>query len=110
MRTLIALALAAFAAGCAVTLPVTGQLEHGGETFTGAATGHLGGSGNLRIVSSRGTVCTGQFVYESPRRGAGVFTCDDQRSGPFTFTSAGVRGAGVGTLGGEKFIFTFGAF
>ena len=94
--------------GCSLTLPVRGQLESGTETFTGEATGYLDGAGDLRIVSSEGTVCTGNFVYVTRRNGEGVFTCDDGRSGPFTFVSTGQRGTGTGRLGNETFTFTFG--
>ena len=95
-------------AGCGMTLPVQGQLESGKETFTGSATGYLDRSGDLTIVSSGGTTCTGDFVYTSRRRGEGVFQCSDGRSGPFSFVSTGMSGTGTGRLGGENFTFTFG--
>lgn len=94
--------------GCSMTLPVQGQVQNSTETFSGTATGYLDGGGNLKIVSSKGAVCEGNFVYTSSREGKGIFHCDDKRSGPFEFVSTGTRGTGTGDLGGERFIFTFG--
>jgi hypothetical protein len=95
-------------AGCSMTLPVTGQVQGTGETFSSKATGHLDGAGELTIVSNRGPTCTGRFVYTTGRRGEGTFTCTDGRSGPFTFVSTGSRGTGSGQLDGRLFTFTFG--
>lgn len=94
--------------GCSMTLPVRGQAQYSTETFSGTATGYIDGGGNLKIVSSKGSVCEGSFVYTSSRQGKGVFNCDDKRSGPFEFVSTGSRGTGFGDLSGERFIFTFG--
>ena len=107
-RILVLGALAAGLSGCSLTLPVRGQVQNSDETFTGTATGHMDGAGNLGIVSSKGAVCDGDFVYVTPRRGEGVFTCGDGRSGPFQFVSTGSRGTGHGSLGGQNFTFTFG--
>jgi hypothetical protein len=105
---LAALLVPAFT-GCTVTLPVRGQIQNSTETFTGTATGHLNGGGSLRIVSSNGAACEGNFVYVTHRQGEGVFNCNDGRSGPFAFVSTGTSGTGHGTLGIERFIFTFGS-
>jgi hypothetical protein len=94
--------------GCTMTLPVRGQVQTTQETFSGTATGHLDGGGNLTMVSSKGAVCKGNFVYVNRRQGEGVFNCDDGRSGPFTFVSTGTAGTGYGSLGSERFTFTFG--
>lgn len=94
--------------GCSMTLPVKGQLQNVPETFSGTATGYMDGGGNLKIVTSNGAVCEGNFVYVNRRQGSGVFACDDKRSGPFEFVSTGTRGTGYGSLGGERFTFTFG--
>ena len=102
------LASAVLLVSCSMTLPVRGNVMNSGETFTGTATGYMDGGGNLTIVTSKGATCKGNFVYVSGRDGEGVFTCDDGRSGPFTFVSTGTRGTGKGDLGGERFIFTFG--
>jgi hypothetical protein len=109
-KILLSLGLIGFALlqACSMTLPVKGQLQNSTETFTGTATGYLDGGGNLKIVSSKGSVCEGNFVYVNGRQGSGVFFCDDKRSGPFNFVSTGSRGTGHGSLGGERFIFTFG--
>jgi len=103
---LIALVLVS---ACSTTLPVDGQLQKTNETFSGTATGYLDGSGHLTIVSNKGATCTGNFVYVTSRKGEGIFTCDDGRSGPFEFVSAGRRGTGHGELANEKFVFTFGS-
>jgi hypothetical protein len=95
-------------ASCSMTLPVTGQVQSTGETFSGSATGKMDGAGHLTIVSSKGATCRGNFVYVSSREGEGTFNCSDGRSGPFTFVSTGSRGTGKGTLDGQPFIFTFG--
>lgn len=95
-------------AACSMTLPVRGNVMNSSETFTGTATGYMDGGGNLTIVSSKGAICKGNFVYVSRRDGEGVFTCDDGRAGPFAFVSTGTRGIGKGDLGGERFVFTFG--
>jgi hypothetical protein len=100
--------IAVVSAGCTMTLPVRGQVQNSPETFRGTATGHLDGGGNLTMVSSKGAVCKGNFVYVTHRHGEGVFSCDDGRSGPFTFVSTGTAGTGYGTLGNERFTFTFG--
>jgi hypothetical protein len=93
---------------CSMTLPVRGQIQGTGETFTGTATGRIDGGGFLKIVSSQGTVCEGNFAYTSGREGKGIFNCDDGRSGPFEFVSTGLRGTGFGELENERMTFTFG--
>jgi len=109
MTRTIAVALAAcILQACSITLPVQGRVQNSTETFTGTATGYLDRSGNLRITSTKGTVCSGDFVYTSSSHGEGVFSCDDGRSGPFQFASTGMRGTGYGDLGGQRFTFTFG--
>ncbi len=91
-----------------MTLPVRGQLQGSDETFSGSATGYIDGGGTLKMVSSRGTTCEGDFVYVTRRQGSGVFTCNDNRSGPFEFVSTGKRGTGTGNLSGQPFVFSFG--
>lgn len=91
-----------------MTLPVRGQVQNSDETFSGTATGYMDGGGNMMLVSSKGAVCKGNFVYVTGRNGEGVFSCDDGRSGPFQFVSTGSRGTGYGDLGGQRFTFTFG--
>ena len=85
-------------------------MQNSDETFTGTATGHLSGGGVLTIVSNKGAVCKGNFVYTTGRNGEGVFACDDGRSGPFQFASTGAAGTGFGDLGDQRFTFTFGSF
>lgn len=96
-------------AGCSMTLPIQGQMQNSSETFTGVATGYLDGGGDLKIVSSKGVTCKGNFVYITDRQGRGIFTCDDKRTGPFEFVSTGKRGTGTGEMSnGDRLIFTFG--
>ena len=109
MRHVLTLAVLAIGlSACSLTLPVRGQVQNSDETFTGSATGYMDRSGNLSITSSKGTVCSGDFVYVTLRTGEGVFTCNDGRSGPFRFVSTGSRGTGYGSLGGQNLTFTFG--
>lgn len=104
-----AIALALVVAGCSLTLPVRGELLNSDERFSGSATGYRDGSGVLKVTSTTGTVCTGKFVYETSRKGAGTFQCTDGRTGPFQFVSTGRSGNGWGEFGdNRKFTFTFG--
>jgi len=79
-----------------MTLPVRGSIQDSTETFSGSATGYMDGSEVLKVTSSRGVVCSGNFVYVSHREGKVVFACDAIRSGPFEFVSTGTRGTGSG--------------
>ena len=104
----ITLVTSAVLSACSVTLPVRGQMEDSSAVFTGSATGHMDGAGELSIVSVDGTTCKGTFVYVTHRNGEGTLNCADGRSGPFAFVSAGTRGTGHGMLNGKRFTFTFG--
>ena len=108
MKQILIFASIAFLLGGCMTLAVKGQVQNSTETFTGTATGYMSGSGDLKIVSTKGAVCEGNFVYVTMRQGSGVFNCNDGRSGPFQFDSTGSAGVGSGSLGNEKFTFTFG--
>lgn len=108
MKQTTIIAAACLAAGCSMTVPVRGMVQGSSETFTGTATGGLGGGGSLTVTSSLGPTCVGDFVYVTRREGEGVFNCSDGRTGPFTFVSTGTRGTGHGDLGGQRFTFTFG--
>lgn len=108
MRSLVLITAALLLGGCSLTLPVQGLMQNGQERFTGTATGHMDGGGNLTVTTTSGATCRGTFVYVTSREGAGSFECSDGRSGPFEFVSTGSRGTGKGELGGESFTFTFG--
>lgn len=95
-------------AGCSATAEVQGQSADGTEIFSGTAQGKMDGSGVLQVRSNLGRSCTGNFVYETNRRGAGNFACTDGSSGPFEFTSTGSTGVGTGNIDGKVFTFTFG--
>lgn len=101
--------MAAGLAGCSLTLPVRGQVSESAETFTGTATGYADGAGDMTISTNRGATCSGAFVYVNRRQGEGTFTCNDGRTGPFSFVSTGQRGTGTGNLGGKPVTFTFGS-
>lgn len=96
-----ALIIPLLCSACSMTLPVEGQVQSTGETFSGSATGHLDGAGTLTIHSNKGATCTGDFVYATAREGEGTFHCTDGRSGPFSFVSTGSRRTGKGTLDGQ---------
>lgn len=102
------LAAMIFLTACSMTLPVQGVIPDTSETITGKATGYTNGSGTLNIATSKGTTCSGNFVYVTQRQGEGVFNCSDGRSGPFSFVSTGSNGTGHGNFGGKPFTFTFG--
>jgi len=97
-------------AACGSTIPVTGQMQRTDETFSGqvSGSGYRNGSGALTLVSSRHVTCKGDFVYTSVRRGEGVLSCDDGRTGPFHVVGVGSSGNGYGDLAGQRFTFTFG--
>jgi hypothetical protein len=105
------LIVAATLTGCYSTLPVRGQVQGANEQFSGTAKGSLTGNGELTVVTTKGTRCTGAFTYITTTIGAGVFSCDDGRSGPFRFVASTSRssGVGVGDLEGHKLTFTFGS-
>lgn len=91
-----------------MTLGVQGTVGNSRETFFGEATGYMDGSGVITIRSEQGPTCRGAFVYITSRQGEGTMTCDDGRTGSFSFVSTGHSGTGKGKVGGEEFIFTFG--
>lgn len=94
--------------GCTLTLPVSGQLQTTKEAFTGHATGHMDGAGEIELVMADSTKCLGTFVYVNGRQGAGTLKCTDGRTGTLEFVSTGKRGTGSGSLNGAPFTFTFG--
>lgn len=87
---------------------VEGVVEGGRETFRGETFREIDGGGVLAVRSSSGALCTGDFVYVRPRQGEGAFRCSDGRTGPFSFVSTGFRGTGMATVGGRRFVFSFG--
>ena len=96
-------------AGCSTAMrPVRASILESTETFSGKMTEGTRGSGQMRLMSSRGVVCQGDFVYRLGGEGSGVFNCTDLRWGHFEFLSSGTRGADVGDLAGQRITFTFG--
>src|ERR1700676_963510 len=100
-RLALLCALAIALSACSVTVPVRGEIQNVNETFAGTTTGYMDRSGILTVICSKGASCTGDWVLETSRTGAGVFRCNDGRSGPFQFVSTGRHGNGQGSLGGQ---------
>jgi hypothetical protein len=107
LKACIAAAALASLAACAAHR-VEGLVEGGREAFSGGSFREVDGGGVLTVRSSLGAVCSGDFVYVRPREGVGTFSCSDGRTGPFSFVSTGLRGTGTGTVGGRRFVFSFG--
>jgi hypothetical protein len=95
---------------CASSLPLSGKMERTNETFGGgvAGSGYRSGSGHLTLVSSL-TTCEGDFTYTSRRRGEGVLSCRDGRTGAFHLSGVQDSGSGTGELNGQRFNFVFGS-
>jgi len=107
MRFVMIAALALSTAGCSFMRQIQGVVEGTGETFAGTVTGSTDETGSIELWSSR-TVCRGSFVYTTFRQGSGTATCDDGRSGKFSFQSPGWRGGtGTGVFGKRRVSFTF---
>ena len=97
-------------AGCETTFAVTGTLG-ASEALSGSLT-HYDDGGTIEMYGAPGTHCAGNFRYRRSRTsrsdGSGMLTCDDRRSGPFTFALDGAQhGSGVGTLNGQRYRFSF---
>lgn len=80
--------------GC-MSLSVNGLTQNASETFTGTVTGNLNGAGILKLASSKGASCEGNYDSVNYQEGKGVFNCTDGRTGRFdlTFTSSGGTGS-----------------
>jgi len=100
----LAFALPAFA----MTLPVQGKVQNSTETFTGTATVHWRGDGNIVLATSKGVSCKGDFAFVNHREGNGTVKCEDGRLGTFEFVSAGFSGTGSGKIEQERFDFHIG--
>jgi hypothetical protein len=107
MRAVFSLTLLALGA-CGATLPVSGSMEDGSETFTGTSMVNGDRTGTLAIQSDKGLSCQGRWSYISEHVGRGVFNCNNGKSGPFEFNGVGPRGSGAGRLGDRRFVFTYG--
>ncbi len=95
--------------GCTtLTLPVEASMQNSAERFSGTATGHMDGAGELELTSTGGEKCTGRFVYINGRQGSGTITCAGGRNGAFDFVSTGSRGTGQGEISGERMTIVFG--
>ncbi|WP_300156281.1 hypothetical protein [Solidesulfovibrio sp.] len=91
-----------------MTLPIHGAVLNSTETFTGKATVHFWGDGNLTLTTNKGVMCKGDFVHASQQKGSGTVTCEDGRLGTFEFVTAGFSGTGAGMIGPEHFNFRIG--
>ena len=92
----------------AMSIPIHGTVLNSTETFTGMATVHFFGDGNLTLRTNKGVTCTGDFVHKSQNKGSGTVTCEDGRLGSFEFVTAGFSGTGAGMIGNEHFDFHIG--
>jgi hypothetical protein len=91
-----------------LTLPLQMSVQNSSEVFSGTATGHMDGAGELAVMSTSGERCIGRFVYINGREGRGTIACAGGRKGDFEFVSTGSRGTGSGQIGGEPITFLFG--
>jgi hypothetical protein len=107
MRVVIVLALLALGA-CSRTLPVSGSMEDGSETFTGTSTANGDRTGTMTVQSNKGLSCQGDWSYISEHFGRGVMSCNNGQSGPFEFNGVGPHGSGTGRLGDRRFVFRYG--
>jgi hypothetical protein len=100
--------LAAALTGTCAARSIEGMVEGGGEVFSGGSFREIDGGGVLTVRSSRGAICTGEFVYVRVRQGEGTFRCSDGRIGPFQFAATARGGTGTGHFGSKRFVFSFG--
>lgn len=91
-----------------MSLPIRGAVKNSTETFTGTATVHLNGEGNLKLATSKGIACMGNFAFESWSKGSGKVQCEDGRLGTFAFVTGGFSGSGSGKIADESFDFIIG--
>jgi len=106
--SVIAVSLLTITAACSMSMPVTGQLSDGSETFTGSGEAGMNTAAPFTMASSNGTTCSGTFDMKSLSGGTGAFTCEDGRSGSFNWTSNGSKLAGNGTISGKPMTLTMG--
>ncbi|WP_428559010.1 MAG: hypothetical protein ACP59X_13160 [Solidesulfovibrio sp. DCME] len=92
----------------AMTLPIRGAVKDSTETFTGTATVRINGEGDVKLATSKGVACMGNFSFESWSKGRGKVQCEDGRLGSFAFVTAGFSGSGAGTIADESFDFIIG--
>lgn len=86
-------------------IPIDGINPSSGETFTGQAAGWS--EGIVQLQSSVGTACSGRFNVTGSRSGVGQVTCEDGRTGSFSFFDTGDGTTGTGTLDGEQINLVF---
>ena len=94
----------------AMTLPIHGAVKNSTETFNGTATVHFNGEGNLKLATSKGVACKGNFSFETWKKGSGKVQCEDGRLGTFAFVTGGLScsGSGYGKIADESFDFIIG--
>ena len=92
----------------AISLPIHGEVHNSSENFTGMATVHFNGEGDLTLTTNKGVKCKGGFVHASQQVGNGTVSCEDGRLGSFEFVTAGFSGSGSGIIGTENFNFRIG--
>jgi hypothetical protein len=107
-KLMFSASLVGMLAACSTTMPVSGQLLNGTETFTGSGEAGMSTGAPFTMTSSRGTACSGTFDMKSLSGGLGVFSCDDGRSGTFDWVAQGGKLAGTGAIAGAPMTLTMG--
>lgn len=107
-KWLLTVPVVAVISACSATLPVSGQLTDGSETFTGTAEAGMTANAPFSMMSSKGASCAGSFTLATLTKGQGEFTCDDGRNGLFDFATSGGKIVGTGTISGAPITLTFG--
>lgn len=108
VKSVIAVSLLTAVAACSMSVPVSGQLSDGSETFIGSGEAGMNTAAPFTMTSSTGTDCAGTFDMKSLSSGSGEFMCDDGRSGSFNWTSNGSKISGSGTISGKPMTITMG--
>ncbi|MES1151134.1 MAG: hypothetical protein ABUL54_04500 [Dongia sp.] len=111
-----ALAALALLGGCEMTThaeshSIEGRMLHTPESFSGTTTAELSGTGQLNLLSTKGTRCGGDYrqvhddntaevrVEDQRKSGEALLTCSDGRSGKVLFLVGDDEAVGTGMLG-----------
>lgn len=92
-----------------ITVPTRAIVGEPSKSYTGKATGYLGGHGTLEVASSDGRQCVGTFRHTKPGTGVVVLRCDDGDTAEMDFTTLSRTsgfGSGVSKMGRSvKFVY-----
>jgi hypothetical protein len=90
---------------------IEGRMLHAPESFSGTTTAELSGTGQLNLLSTKGTRCGGDYrqvhddntaevrVEDQHKSGEALLTCSDGRSGKVLFLVGDDEAVGTGMLG-----------